>query len=159
MFLASKLIHPLSLVTMQICQRDHSLCQTHWWQSLILPLNYMPSFPPLMVFSLSILPWSQLIGCLVYLIVTSPDTSHVIHVVSQIFCASHSTHWAALLRIFRYVCGTLFQCLWLSSASSLTLRTYADWDGDVTNCKSTSVFCLFLGDSYLLEKQETVCLV
>ena len=79
----------------------------------------------------------------------------MIHVVSQIFCASHSTHWAALLRIFRYVCGTLFQCLLLSSASSLTLRTYADadWDGDVTNHKSTSVFCVFLGDSYLLEKQ------
>ena len=60
----------------------------------------------------------QLVGCLVYLTVTHSDISHMVHVVSQFFCVPRSTHWAALLRIFLYVCGTLFQCLLSSSASS-----------------------------------------
>ncbi|XP_028122790.1 uncharacterized protein LOC114319917 [Camellia sinensis] len=65
--------------------------------------------------------------------------------------APRSTHWATLVRILRYLRGTIFQGLLLSSTSSLDLVAYADsdWAGDVTDRKSISGFYMFLGDSLI----------
>ena len=56
----------------------------------------------------------------------------------------------------RYVRGTLHQSLLLSSTSSLILRAYADadWAGDISDRKSTSGFCVFLGDSLVSWKSK-----
>lgn len=64
-----------------------------------------------------------------------PDIAYAVHIVSQFVSAPHSTHWAALLRILRYVRCTIYQCLLLSSTSSLTLRAYADadWAADISD--------------------------
>ena len=67
-------------------------------------------------------------GCLVYLTVTCPNLACVVHVVSQFVSAPRSTHWAALVWILRYLRGTIFQGLLLSSTSSLDLVAYADFD-------------------------------
>jgi hypothetical protein len=100
--------------------------------------------------------YRELVGCLVYLTVTRPDISYAVHVISQFVCAPRSTHWAALLRILRYIRGTMFQCLHLSSSSDLTLRAYADadWAGDPSDRKSTSGYCVFLGDSLVSWKSK-----
>jgi hypothetical protein len=100
--------------------------------------------------------YRELVGCLVYLTVTRPDISYAVHVISQFVCAPRSTHWAALLRILRYVRGTMFQCLHLSSSSALTLMAYADadWAGDPSDRKSTSGYCVFLGDSLISWKSK-----
>ena len=119
---------------------------------LILLLSFMPSFLLLMVFLLRILQSTvNLVGCLVYLTVTRPDIAYAVHIISQFVSAPRTTHWAALLRILRYVRGTLHQCLLLSSTSSLTLHAYADadWAGDISDRKSTSGLCVFLGDSLI----------
>ena len=65
--------------------------------------------------------YKQLVGSLIYLIVTRPDISYVIHVVSQFMVAPRSPHYAAVLRILRYLKGTIFNGLHFSSHSSLTL--------------------------------------
>ncbi|GFS46083.1 hypothetical protein Acr_00g0100040 [Actinidia rufa] len=95
--------------------------------------------------------YRELVGCSVYLTVTRPDISYAVHIISQYVSAPNSTHWAALLRSLRYVCGTLYQSLLLSFTSGLVLRAYADadWAGDLSDRKSTSDFCVFLGDSLL----------
>ncbi|XP_058187678.1 uncharacterized mitochondrial protein AtMg00810-like [Rhododendron vialii] len=101
--------------------------------------------------------YRELVGSLVYLTVTRPDIAYAVHIVSQFVCAPQSTHWAALLRILRYVRGTMFQCLFLSSSSSdLILRAYADadWAGDISDRKSTYGFCVFLGDSLISWKSK-----
>ncbi|GMP85483.1 hypothetical protein CsSME_00038617 [Camellia sinensis var. sinensis] len=100
--------------------------------------------------------YCELVGCLVYLTVTRPDLVYVVHVVSQFVSAPRSTHWAALVRVLRYLRGTIFQGLLLSSTSSLDLVAYADsdWAGDVTDRKSTSGFCMFLGDSLISWKSK-----
>ncbi|KAF5955239.1 hypothetical protein HYC85_008095 [Camellia sinensis] len=49
--------------------------------------------------------YCELVSCLVYLTVTRPDLAYVVHVVSEFVSASRSTHWAALVRILRYLRG------------------------------------------------------
>ncbi|GFS43657.1 hypothetical protein Acr_00g0086240 [Actinidia rufa] len=72
--------------------------------------------------------YRQLVGSLIYLTVTRPDISHAVHIVSQFMSAPRSTHYAAALRILRYVKGTIFHGLHFSSHSSLILRAYSDAD-------------------------------
>uniref|UniRef100_A0A2N9HM41 Reverse transcriptase Ty1/copia-type domain-containing protein n=1 Tax=Fagus sylvatica TaxID=28930 RepID=A0A2N9HM41_FAGSY len=83
--------------------------------------------------------YRQLVGSLVYLTVTRPDISYAVHIVSQFMAAPRSLHYAAVLRILRYLKGTLFHGLHFSSQSSLTLQAYsdADWAGDPTDRRST----------------------
>ena len=91
-------------------------------------------------------------GALVYLTITRSDISYAACVLSQ-FVSARSTHYAAMLRVLRFLRGTLTQSLFFS-ASSLKLRAYSDsdWAGDSTDRRSTTGFCVFLGDSYLLEE-------
>ncbi|GFY81136.1 hypothetical protein Acr_01g0009450 [Actinidia rufa] len=89
--------------------------------------------------------YCQFVGSLIYLTVMRPDISHAMHIISQFMSAPRSTHYAAALRILRYVKGTIFHGLHFLSRSSLTLRAYldADWAGDRTDRFST-IGCFFL---------------
>ena len=74
----------------------------------------------------------QLVESLIYLIVTRPDISYVVHVVSQFMAAPRSLHYAVVIRILQYLKDTIFDSLHFSSHSSLTLQAYSDanWAGD-----------------------------
>ena len=100
--------------------------------------------------------YRTMVGSLVYLTVTRPDIAHAVHIVSQFVTAPTTVHWAAVLRILRYLRGTQFQSLLFPSSSSLELRAYsdADWAGDLTDRKSTTGFCVFLGDSLISWKSK-----
>ena len=65
--------------------------------------------------------------------------------------AHRSPHYAIVLRILRYLKGTIFDGLYFSSHSSLTLQTYsdADWAGDPIDRRSTTGYCFLLGDSII----------
>jgi hypothetical protein len=65
--------------------------------------------------------------------------------------APRSVHYVVVLRILRYVKGTLFHGLHFSSHSSLDLCVYsdADWAGDPIDCCSTTGYCFLLGDSLI----------
>ncbi|KAJ9540774.1 hypothetical protein OSB04_027280 [Centaurea solstitialis] len=95
--------------------------------------------------------YRQLVGSLVYLTVTRPDIAYAVHTVSQFMAAPCSDHYAAVLRILRYLKGTMFHGLHFSSKSSLLLRGFsdADWDSDMTDRRSTTGYCFFLGDSLI----------
>ena len=64
--------------------------------------------------------YKQLVGSLIYLTVTRPDISYAVHVVSQFMVAPRSPHYA-IVRILRYLKGTIFDGLHFSFYSSLTL--------------------------------------
>ena len=72
--------------------------------------------------------YRHLVGSLVYLTVTRPDISYVVHQVSQYLSAPRSTHYAVVLRILRYLKGTLFHGLFYSAQSPLVLRAFSDAD-------------------------------
>jgi hypothetical protein len=95
--------------------------------------------------------YRQLVGSLIYLIVTRPDLAYVVYLVSQFMSAPRSTHYAAVLRILRYIKGTLFHGLHFSAQSSLELRAYADadWAGDPTDRRFTTGYCFLLGSSLI----------
>ncbi|XP_026451406.1 uncharacterized protein LOC113351678 [Papaver somniferum] len=95
--------------------------------------------------------YRQLEGSLNYLTITRPYISHDVHIVSQFMSVPRSTHYAAVLRILRYIKGSLYQGMCFSSKSDLTLRAYSDFDsaGDVTNRRSITGYCVFLGDSLI----------
>ena len=84
--------------------------------------------------------YRHLVGSLVYLTVTRPDISYAIHQVSQYMSAPRSTHYAIVLRILRYLKGTLFHDLFYSAQFPFVLRAFsdADWVGDPTDRKSRS---------------------
>ena len=104
--------------------------------------------------------YRQLVESLIYFIVTRPDISYAVHVVSQFMAAPRSPHYAAVLRILRYLKGTIFDGLHFSSHSSLTLQAYsdADWASDPTDRQSTTGYCFLLGDSLISwrSKKQTV---
>ncbi|XP_057723854.1 uncharacterized mitochondrial protein AtMg00810-like [Arachis stenosperma] len=95
--------------------------------------------------------YRQLVGGLVYLIVTRPVIAYPVHVLSDFLSAPRTTHYAAVLRILRYIKGILFHGLYFFAHSSLSLQTYsyANWDDDPTDRHSTTSYCLFLGDSLI----------
>ncbi|XP_025612042.2 uncharacterized mitochondrial protein AtMg00810-like [Arachis hypogaea] len=91
------------------------------------------------------------LGGLVYLTVTRPDIAYLVHVLNQFLSAPPTTYYVAVLRILHYIEGTLFHDLYFSAYSSLSLHTYsdADWVDDPTDHRSTTGYCLFLGDSLI----------
>ncbi|KAL6523561.1 Beta-galactosidase 8 [Orobanche gracilis] len=100
--------------------------------------------------------YRTIVGSLVYLTITRPDIAHAVHIVSQFVISPTTIHWAAVVRILRYLRGTLCQSLLFPSTSSLELSAYsdADWAGDSTDRKSTTGFCIFLGDSLISWKSK-----
>ena len=62
--------------------------------------------------------------------------------------APRSPHYAVVLRIIRYLKGTIFDGLHFSSHSLLPLQAYsdADWASNPTDRRSTTGYCFLLGD-------------
>ena len=102
-----------------------------------------------------------MVGSLIYLTVTRPDILHAVVMVSKFMDAPRSVHYAAVLRILRYVKGKLYHGLHYSSRYSLELHAYsdADWAGDPTDRCSITSFCFLLGTSLISwcsKKQDMV---
>ena len=72
--------------------------------------------------------YRQLVGSLIYLIVTRSDIAYVVHIVSQFMDALRTIHFTVVLRILRYIKGTLGHDLQFSSKSSLVLSRFSDAD-------------------------------
>ncbi|XP_042406317.1 uncharacterized mitochondrial protein AtMg00810-like [Zingiber officinale] len=116
-------------------------------------VRYAPSDrPPLLDPSL----FRTIVGSLVYFTVTRPDIVYAVYVVSQFIAAPIIVHWVIVLHILRYLQSTQFQNLLFPSTSYLELRAYSDvnWDDDPMDYKSTTGFCVFLGDSLILLKSK-----
>jgi len=105
--------------------------------------------------------YRTIVGSLVYLTITRPDIAYAVYVVSQFVASPTTVHWAAVLRILRYLRDTVFQSLLLSSTSSLELHAYSDADhgSDPTDRKSVTGFCIFLGNSLISWKSKKQSIV
>ncbi|KAL5542291.1 hypothetical protein UlMin_010001 [Ulmus minor] len=47
--------------------------------------------------------YRTIVGSLVYLTITRPDIAYAVHIVSQFVASPTTIHWAAVLRILRYL--------------------------------------------------------
>jgi hypothetical protein len=105
--------------------------------------------------------YRSLAGALQYLTLTRPDLSYAVQQVCLFMHAPRDTHFQLIKRILRYVHGTSHFGLKIHKDSSLDLVAYsdADWAGCPDTRKSTSGFCVFLGDnliSWSSRRQPTV---
>uniref|UniRef100_A0ACD5W637 Uncharacterized protein n=1 Tax=Avena sativa TaxID=4498 RepID=A0ACD5W637_AVESA len=91
--------------------------------------------------------YRHLVGSLVYLVVTRPDISYPVHILSQFVSAPTTVHYSHLLCVLRYLCGTITCRLFFPRSSSLQLQCYSDatWANDHTDRRSLSAYCVFLG--------------
>ncbi|GJY96179.1 ribonuclease H-like domain-containing protein [Tanacetum coccineum] len=105
--------------------------------------------------------YRSLAGGLQYLTFTRPDLSYAVQQVCLYMHDPREPHFAALKRILRYVQGTLELGLQLyaSATTSLVGYTDADWAGCPSTRRSTSGYCVFLGDNLLswsAKRQHTI---
>src|SRR3954470_17356140 len=70
--------------------------------------------------------YRHLVGSLVYLAVTRLDISYPVHIPSQFVSAPTLVHYSHLLRVLRYLRGTITRLLLFPRSSSLQLQCYSD---------------------------------
>nr|GEV65324.1 ribonuclease H-like domain-containing protein [Tanacetum cinerariifolium] len=95
--------------------------------------------------------YRSLAGSLQYLIFTRPDITYVVQQVCLYMHDPREPHFSALKQILRHVQGTLDYGLQLFSSTTDSLIAYsdADWAGCPTTRRSTSGYCVFLGNNLL----------
>jgi hypothetical protein len=88
--------------------------------------------------------YRQLVGSLLYLTHSISDLSYAVGVVSRFMQESHELHWKAAKHILRYVQGTITFGIHYAANSTIYLIGFIDfeWDGDITDRKSTSGYSL-----------------
>ncbi|GJS51024.1 ribonuclease H-like domain-containing protein [Tanacetum coccineum] len=94
--------------------------------------------------------WS-LVGGLQYLTFTHHDLSYVVQQIRLYMRGPRETQLAALMRILRYVQGTLEFGLQLYASFGYSHVAYSDVDrvGCPATCRSTSGYCVFFGNNIL----------
>ncbi|CAJ2672156.1 unnamed protein product [Trifolium pratense] len=105
--------------------------------------------------------YRSLAGALQYLTFTIPDISYVVQQVCLFMHDPKTHHMSALKRIIRYVHGTIDFGLHLypSSIDKLISYTDTDWAGCPDTRRSTSGYCVYLGDnliSWSVKRQPTL---
>ncbi|CAM8901660.1 unnamed protein product [Rhodiola kirilowii] len=100
--------------------------------------------------------YRHLVGSLVYLGVTRPDISYPVHILSQFVSAPTHLHYSHLLRVLRYLRGSISRHLFFPRSCSFQLRAYSDatWASDHSDRRSLSAYCVFLGGSLIAWKTK-----
>ncbi|WVZ81917.1 hypothetical protein U9M48_029243 [Paspalum notatum var. saurae] len=100
--------------------------------------------------------YRHIVGSLVYLGITRPDIFNSVHILSQFVSAPTQLHYSHLLRVLRYLRGTISRCLFFPCSSSLQLQAYCDatWASDSSDRRSLSAYCVFLGGSLIAWKTK-----
>jgi len=105
--------------------------------------------------------YRSLAGALQYLTMTKPDIAFAVQQVCLHMHDPRMPHLALLKRILRYIRGTTSHGLLLRASSDFSITAYfdADWGGCPDTRRSTSGFCVYLGDSLVSwssKRQPTV---
>ena len=105
--------------------------------------------------------YRSLAGALQYLTFTRPDIAYAVQQICLFMHDPRDLHLQALRHILRYIQGTKDKGLHLLKNQNMTMTAYsdADWAGCPSTRRSTSGFCVFLGDNLLswsAKRQPTV---
>jgi len=100
--------------------------------------------------------YRHLVGSLVYLGITRPHISHVVHILSQFVSSPTQLHYTHLLHVLWYLRATTSRRLFFPRSSPLHLQAYSDatWASDHSDRRSLSAYCVFLGSSLIAWKTK-----
>lgn len=95
--------------------------------------------------------YRSLAGALQYLTFTRPDISFAVQQICLYMHDPREPHLHALKRILRYIRGTIDHGLMIhvSPTDGLIAYSDADWGGCPSTRRSTSGYCVFLGDNLI----------
>ncbi|PKI36266.1 hypothetical protein CRG98_043343 [Punica granatum] len=104
--------------------------------------------------------YKRLIGRLIYLTITIPDLSYLVHVLAQFMQDPRQPHWEAAMRVVRYLKQSPSQGIFIQP-NSLDLIAYcdSDWAGCPMTRRSVTGYFIMLGGSpvsWKTKKQTTV---
>ena len=107
--------------------------------------------------------YRQIIGSLMYLTNTRPDICFAVNTLSQYLVQPRRVHLVAAKHVMRYLKGTIDFGLYYDGKHDYRLYGYIDanWNGSVSERKSTSGGCYCLGStmiSWFSRKQSCVFL-
>jgi len=93
--------------------------------------------------------YRSIASALQYLTLTQPDLAYAVQQVCLFMHDPQEPHLALVKRIMRYVKGTLSSGLQIGvgAVDSLTAYSDADWAGCPDSRRSTSGYCVYLGDT------------
>jgi hypothetical protein len=104
--------------------------------------------------------YRSIVSALQYLTLTRPDIAYAINQVCLQIHSPRDVHWSLVKRIMRYVCGTLSHGILIHAMPSTAMVAYSDanWVGCPDTRRSTSGYCVFLGDTLISwsSKRQTV---
>uniref|UniRef100_A0A803Q378 Reverse transcriptase Ty1/copia-type domain-containing protein n=1 Tax=Cannabis sativa TaxID=3483 RepID=A0A803Q378_CANSA len=105
--------------------------------------------------------YRKIIGKLQYLVITRPDIAYSVNKLSQFLIIPRAKHLIVAQRILQYIKSSPGQGILLAATSEIQLRAFtdADWPACIDTRRSTTGFCIFLGDyiiSWKSKKQHTV---
>lgn len=104
--------------------------------------------------------YQRLLGKLIYLTITRPDIAFSVQLLSQHMHQPTTVHMQAAKRLLRYLLGTYSQGILFASTSAAYLTAYcdSDWASCPISRRSTSGYCIFLGQSTVSwkAKKQTV---
>nr|KYP52093.1 hypothetical protein KK1_026003 [Cajanus cajan] len=95
--------------------------------------------------------YQRLVGKLIYLSHTRPDIAYAVSVVSQFMHDPRERHMQAVDKILQYLKSSPRKGLLFKRNDTLTMKIYtnANYASSITDRKSTSRYCMFLGDNLI----------
>jgi len=100
--------------------------------------------------------YRRLIGKLLYLTLTRPDVSYAVQLLSQYLQSPTTAHMQAALHVVQYLKGSPGQGILMAnnSAAQLTAFCDSDWASCPYTRRSTTVYCILLGQSLVSWKTK-----
>lgn len=94
---------------------------------------------------------------LLYLTIIRSDITFSIQQLSQFMVQPYTSHWKVVIKILKHLKGSIDLRLKFGNSWDLELTAYcdADWGSCTDTRKSSTGYCIFLGDCLVLSKSQS----